>query len=157
MVYKFFDKKSSSLSDKSAAKCSGFGFNQNEQLAKELHKRIIRKLKKRQVYSSSKENIWNGDLSDMQLIIKFNKGLGFLLLCVIDLFSKYVWVVPLKDKKGITITSAFQKNLHESKRKPNKRWVNKTSEFCNSSIKLWLQDNNIEIHSAQNEVQIAHS
>ena len=57
MVYKFFDKKSSSLSDKSAAKCSGFGFNQNEQLAKELHKRIIRKLKKRQVYSSSKENI----------------------------------------------------------------------------------------------------
>ena len=64
----------------------------------------------------------------MQLISKFNKGFRFLL-CVIDIFSKYAWVVPLKDKKGITITNAFQKILKESNRKPNKIWVDKGSEF----------------------------
>ena len=67
----------------------------------------------------------------MQLISKFNKGFRFLL-CVIDIFSKYAWVVPLKDKKGITITDAFQKMLKESARKPNKTWVDKGSKFYNS-------------------------
>ena len=70
----------------------------NEQLAKESHKTIIRKSKKRKVYSGFKDNIWGADLADMQLISKFNKGFRFLL-CVIDIFSKYTWVVPLKDKK----------------------------------------------------------
>ena len=58
----------------------------------------------------------------MQLISKFNKAFRFLL-CVIDIFSKYAWVVPLKDKKGISIVNAFQKILKESVRKPNKKWV----------------------------------
>ena len=64
----------------------------------------------------------------MQLISKFNKGFRFLL-CVIDIFSKYAWVVPLKDKKGISIVNAFQKILDKSERKPNKIWVDKGSEF----------------------------
>ena len=64
----------------------------------------------------------------MQLISKFNKVFRFLL-CVIDIFSKYAWVVPLKDKKGITITNAFQKILKESNRKPNKIWVGKEVNF----------------------------
>ena len=68
----------------------------------------------------------------MQLISKFNKGFGFLL-CVIDIFSKYAWVVPLKDKKGISIVNAFQK-IEESDRKPNKIWVDKGSEFYNNSF-----------------------
>ena len=72
----------------------------------------------------------------MQLISKFNKGFRFLL-CVIDIFCTYAWVVPLKDKKGITITSAFQKNLKESNRKPNKIWVDKGSKFYNNSFKKW--------------------
>ena len=55
----------------------------------------------------------------MQLISKFNKGFRFLL-CVIDIFSKYAWVVPLKDKEGVKIVDAFQKILHKSGRKPNK-------------------------------------
>ena len=71
---------------------------QNEQLAEELHKPIIRKFKKRKVYSAFKDNIWDADLADMQLISKVNKGFRFSL-CVIDIFSKYTWVVPLKDKK----------------------------------------------------------
>ena len=64
----------------------------------------------------------------MQLISKFNKGFGFLL-CVIGICTKYAWVVPLTDKKGITITNAFQKILKESDRKPHKIWVDKGSEF----------------------------
>ena len=73
-------------------------FNQNGQLADELHKLIIRKFKKRKVYSAFKDNIWAADLADMQLISRFNKGFKFLLY-VIDIYSKYAWVVPLKDKK----------------------------------------------------------
>ena len=65
---------------------------------------------------------------DMQLIDKFNKGFRFLL-CVIDSYCKYAWVISLKDKKGTTITNAFQKILDESKYKPNKIWVDKGSEF----------------------------
>ena len=68
------------------------------------------------------------DLADMQLISKFNKRLR-LLLCVIDIFRKYAWVVSLKDKKGISIVNAFQKILKESDRRPNKIWVDKGSEF----------------------------
>ena len=74
------------------------------------------------------------DLADMQLISMFNKGFRFLL-CVPDIFSKYAWVVPLKDKKRITITNPFHKILKESNRKPNKIWVDKGGEFYNKSVK----------------------
>ena len=99
VVFKFFDKKTKGigitmLANKSAIK----SINQNEQLAEELHRPIIRKFKKRKVYSAFKENIWGADLADMQLISKFKKGFRFLL-CVIDSFSKYAWVAALKDKK----------------------------------------------------------
>ena len=81
---------------------------------------------------------------------KFNKGFRFLL-CIIDIFSKYAWVVPLKDKKGISIVNAFQKILKESNRKPNKIWVDKGSEFYNNSFKKWLKDNDIEMYSTNND------
>ena len=90
------------------------------------------------------------DLADMHLISMFNKGFRFLL-CVIDIFSKYAWVVPLKDKKGISIVNAFQIILKESNRKPNKIWVDKGSEFYNNSFKKWLKDNDIEMYSIHNE------
>ena len=70
------------------------------------------------------------DLADMQLVSKFDKGFKFLL-CIIDIFSKYAWVIPVKDKKGITITNAFEKILEEFIRKPCKIWVDKGSEFYN--------------------------
>ena len=91
----------------------------NKNLAEELHKPIIRKFNKRKVHGPFIVNIWGTDLADMQLISKFNKGFRFFV-CVIDSYSKYAWVIPLKDKTGITITNAFQKILNESKRKPNK-------------------------------------
>ena len=86
----------------------------------------------------------------MQLISKFNKRFRFLL-CVIDIFSKYAWVVTLKDEKGISTVNAFQKILDKSEHKPNKIWVDKGSEFYNNSFKKWLKDNDIEMYSIHNE------
>ena len=86
----------------------------------------------------------------MQLISKFNKGFRFLL-CVIYIFSRYARVVPLKDEKGASIVNAFRKVLDKSKRKPNNIWVDKGSEFYNSSFKTWLKDNDIEMYSTYNE------
>ena len=139
MVYKFFDKKSALLADKST---KGSGVNtklapQNQQLAEELHKLIIRKFKKRKIHSAFKGNTWGADLADMQLLSRYNKRIRFLL-CVIDIFSKYAWVVPLKDKKGVSTVTAFQGILKQSNRKPNNIWVDKGSEFYNASFKKWL-------------------
>ena len=155
MVYKFFDTKASSPDRKTVGsgttKSSSLErVNENKKLANELHKPIIRKFNKRKVYSSFKDNIWGADLADMQLLSKFNKGIKYLL-CVIDLFSKYAFVVPLKDKKGISIVNAFQSVLNKSKRKPNKIWVDKGSELYNASFKKWLQDNDIVMYSTNNE------
>ena len=82
------------------------------QLAEQLHEPIIRKFNKRKVQSPFIDNVWGADLADTQLISKFNKGIRFLL-CVIDIFNKYAWVLPLKDKRGITITNAF-KNFYKN-------------------------------------------
>ena len=106
MVYKFVDKTS---------KGSGITNESNYQLTNKLHKPIIRKLKKRKVYSSFKDNIWRVDLADMQSLSKCNKGIKYLL-CAIDLFSKYAWVIPLKDKKGTSIVNAFQKIISKEKK-----------------------------------------
>ena len=86
------------------------------------------------MYLSFRDNIWGVNLADMQLLSKSNLGFRFLL-CVIDIFSKYAWVVPLKDKKGISIVNTLQIILKESKRRPNKIWVDKGREFYNSSFK----------------------
>ena len=86
----------------------------------------------------------------MQLISKFNKGFRYLL-CVIDIFSKYAWVIPLKDKKGVSIVDAFQKIFKKSNRRQNKIWVDKGSEFYKNSFIKWLKDNDIEMYSAHNE------
>ena len=87
-------------------------------------KLIIRKFDKRKVHSLFKDNIWSVDLAKMILISKFYKGIRFLL-CFIDIFSKYAWVIPLKDKKGITITNAFQKILDESNRHVASKFYNR--------------------------------
>ena len=89
----------------------------------------------------------------MQLIRKYNKGIKYLLR-VIDLFSKYACVVPLKDKKGLSIFNAFQSSLDGSKRKPNKIWVDQGSEFYNSAFRKWLKDDDVNMYSTYNEGKI---
>ena len=143
MVYKFFDKKS-----------MGSGINtiksSSSILADELHKPIIKMFKKRKVYSQFKDNIWGVDLAHMQSLSRKNKGIKYLL-CVIDLYSKYAFVIPLKDKKGISILNAFNKIIKQYNRKPNKIWVDQGGEFYNNIFKKWLSDNDIIMYSTYNE------
>ena len=86
----------------------------------------------------------------MQLISKFNKEFRFLL-CDIDIFSKYAWIIPFKDKNDLRIVDAFQNISDDSDRKPNKILVGKGSEFYNNSFKIWLKDNEIEMYSIHNK------
>ena len=141
MVYKFLDKKSSG---------SGIVNEPNYQLANELHKPVFRKFRKRKVCSSFRDNIWDVDLAYMQSLSKYTKEIKYLL-CTINLFSKYSWVFPIKDKKGTSIVNAFKKIISEGRRKPNKIWVDQGSEFCNNSFKDFLKINNIEMYSTYNE------
>ena len=138
IVYKFFNERT---------KGSGI---ENKILAKELHKPIIENFKRRKVYSSFKDNIWGADLADMSLISKFNKGIKYLL-CVIDLFSRYAWVIPLKNKKGGSIVEGFQSIFKNLGRKPNKIWVDHGSELYNNKFKRFLKENDIEMYSTFNE------
>ena len=85
----------------------------------------------------------------MQSLSRYNKGIRYLL-CAIDLFSKYAWVIPIKDKKGTIIVNAFKKII-SWQRKTNKIWVDQGSEFYNKSFKEFLKINNIEMYSAYNE------
>ena len=115
MVSKVFDKKTSG----SGIKNENIS---NKILAEELYKPIIGNFNRRKVHSPFTDSIWGAYLADMQLISKFNKVSRFSL-CVTDIYSKYAWIIPLKDEKGITINNAFQKILDESNRKPNKIWL----------------------------------
>ena len=137
MVYKFFDKKSMG---------SGIKKDSSLILADELHQPVIKKFNKRKVYSQFKDNIWGVDLADMQSLSKKNKNIK-CLLCAIDLYSKYAFVVPLKDKKGINVTNGFNKIIKQSGRKPNKIWVNQGSEFYSHVFKRWLSRNNTIMYS----------
>ena len=148
MVYKFFEKKSSG---------SRADSEPNYQPANELHIQIIRKFKRRKVYSSFRDEIWGVDLADMQSLSNCNKGIKYLL-CAIDLFNKYAWVVPLKDKRGISIANTFQKIISkggqaESKgrRKLNKIWVDQGDEFDNKLFKRFLKINSTEMYSTYND------
>ena len=118
MVHQFFDKKSmgSGTVKPSSLKSS------SSILADELHKPAIKKFNKRKVYSQIKDNVWGVDLADMQSLSRKNKGIKYLL-CAIDLYSKYAFVIPLKDKKVISIVNACNKIIKQSRRKPNKIWV----------------------------------
>ena len=144
MVYKFFDKKScgsgvaASLANKSATE-------PNYQLANELHKQIIRKFKKRKIYSFFRDNIWGVDLADIQSLSKYNKGIKYFL-CAIDQFSKYAWIVPKKGNRGFSIVNAFQKVISKG-RKPSKIWVDEGDEFYNNLFKRFLKISNTETNS----------
>ena len=127
----FFNKKSSGR---------GIDTELNYQLASELHSEL---------YSLFRDNIWDADLADVQSLSKYNKVIKYLL-CAVDLFSKYVWLVPLKDKKGITIVNGFQKIISKG-RKPNKIWVDQGDEFYNNLFKRFLKINNIEMYARYNK------
>ena len=160
-MYNFFDKKSigsgtakpTSLERvkklKDTTKSSSLE-RSSSILADELHKPVIKKFNKRKVYSQFKDNIWGVDLTDMQSLSKKNKSIKNLL-CAIDLYSKYAFVVPLKDKKGSSIVNEFNKIIKQSNRKPYKIWVDQGGEFYNNVFKKWLSVNDIIMYSTFNE------
>ena len=105
MVFKFFDRKSTSLNKSSG---SGVSNEPNYKPPSERHEQIIKTFKRRKAYSLFRDNMWGVDLADMQSLSKYNKGIKYLL-CAIDLFSKYTWVVSLKDKMEVVLLMHFKK------------------------------------------------
>ena len=138
MVYKFFDRK------------AGSGISVNEQLAKELRKPVIKKFKRRKVYARFKDNILAEDVAEMESLSSKNKNIKYLL-CVIDVFTNYAWVKPLKDKKIKTVLNAFIEIVNESNRKPNKLWVDQGKELYNKLMQESLDNNDILMYSTHNE------
>ena len=121
-----------------------------DQLAVELHRPVNRKFKRRRVIANGVDDIWSADLVDMQWNSRENKGYKYLLN-VIDVFSKYAWSLPIKDKTGKTITDTFQKLVKTSGRKPKMLWVDQGTEFYNTVFRSWLKDRDIEMYSVHNE------
>jgi hypothetical protein len=121
-----------------------------DDLANELHKPIIKKFPKRKVIVFGIDHIWAADLVDMSSMSKENKGIKFLL-AVIDIFSKFGWMIPLKNKSGLSVSEAFEKIFKMSSRKPKLLWVDKGKEFYNKNMKTLLKENEIEIYSTENE------
>ena len=115
----------------------------SDALAEELHKPVTRKFKKRRVIAGGVDKIWAADLVDMKAFAEDNKGIKYLLT-VLDVFSKYGWIVPLKTKTGAEVAKALKKIFEE--RKPEKLWVDKGKEFYNRDVKSL-----IDIYSTENE------
>ena len=122
----------------------------SQQLAEELHKPITRNFRKRGVISYGVDKIWTADLVEIQKYSKWNNGIKYLLT-VIDVFSKYGWIEPLKDKKTESVSSAFDTIFKKSKRKPEKLWTDKGSEFISKHCKDFLKTHNITLYHTQNE------
>jgi len=118
----------------------------SSQLADELHKPIIKNFPKRKVYVNGIDKIWAADLVEMQAFSKFNRGVRYLLT-VIDVFSKYGWMLLLKDKTGKSVADAFKEIFKKSKRKPTKLWTDRGLEFHNKHVK----ELGVELYSTENE------
>ena len=110
MVYKIFNKK------------TGVERSVNEELARELHKPVIEKFKRRKVYARFEGNTWAADLAEMVSLSSFNLSVK-QLLCVIDVFTKYTWIEPLKGRKAKSVPYSFIEIVNGCKRQPNKLWV----------------------------------
>ena len=110
----------------------------NKELAEELHKTVIRKFQKWKVPSPFIDNIWDADLAEMQRISKCDIWISFLL-CFTDIFSKYAWVIPLKNKNALQLRMLPKKILEESNCKPTKMWVDKGSECYNRTMKSFFR------------------
>ena len=114
-----------------------------KQLAKELLKPKRNVFSRRHVYSPDVDNTWTADLADMQKYARTNKGYRYILV-VLDLFSRYSWARPLKNKTGVEVASAFEE-IFKDGRKCKRLWCDKGTEFYNSIVQLLLDENNIQL------------
>ena len=121
--------------------------NHNKILSEELHKSKRKNYPRRKIIVNYINEIFAADLVEIQKFAKLNKGYRYLLTCI-DIFSKFAWVIPLKDKKGITIKNALEKIFNE--RKPKYLWTDKGKEFYNKQVETLLNENNIKLYSTNN-------
>ena len=121
--------------------------NHNKILSEELHKTKRKNYTRRRIIVNHIDEIFAADLVEMQKFAKLNRGYRYLITCI-DIFSKFAWVIPLKDKKGITIKNALQKIFN--KRKPKFLWTDKGKEFYNKQVQDLLNENNIKLYSTNN-------
>ena len=122
----------------------------SQQLADELHKPITKNFSKRKVISNGIDKIWAADLVEMQMFSKWNNGIKYLLM-VIDVFSKYGWIAPLKDKKTESVSKAFNEIFKKNKRKPMMLWTDKGFEFISKHFKEFLKKEKIKLYHTENE------
>ena len=122
------------------------GMGVSEQDAKELHHRIVRNFARRKVIVNHIDDIWSADLVEIPL----DQGYKYILT-VIDVFSKYAWAIPLKNKQSLTVIDAFEKIIKDSGRTPIKLWTDAGSEFINKQFKKFLIDTKIELYHTFNE------
>ena len=121
--------------------------NHNKILSEELHKAKRKNFPRRRIIVNNINEIFAADLVEMQKFAKLNKGYRYLLTCI-DIFSKFAWVIPLKDKRGITIKNALEKIFN--KRKPKFLWTDRGTEFYNKQVQDLLNENNIKLYSTNN-------
>ena len=121
--------------------------NHNNILSEELHKSKRKNYPRRRIIVNHIHEIFAADLVEMQKFVKLNKGYRYLLTCI-DIFSKYSWVIPLKDKRGITIRNALEKIFNE--RKPKFLWTDRGTEFYNKQVQDLFNENNIKLYSTNN-------
>ena len=96
------------------------------------------------------DKTWAADLVEMQEFSKFNRGVRYLLT-VIDVFSKYGWMLPLNDKTGKSDADAFKEIFKKSKQKPEKLWTDKGRDFYNKHVK----ELGVELYSTENEEKLS--
>ena len=146
MVYTFLIKKTGS----GARAASKVGVSANEKLTEELHKPVMKKSKRIRVYTRFKDDICAADSAEMGSLSSKNRNVKYSLF-VIDVFTKYAWVKPLKDKKDKRVLNAFIEIVKETNRKPNKLWFDQGREFYNKFMQEWLDNNDILMYSTNNE------
>ena len=128
----------------------GWGIQWTNELADELHRPVRRKFQKRKVFAKTIDDIWSADLIEMVPLAKYNKGYKYLLM-IIDVFSKYGWIMPVKAKTGAAVSAAFEKVFETSGRVPSKLWVDKGREFYNATVQQLLKKKGVSMYSTENE------
>lgn len=122
----------------------------SNKLSRELHKDVRRKFKRRKVITLAVDSIWAADLLDLKRYAKVNKYYNYLLM-VIDTFSKYGWIIPLRNKTGDTVAGAFQRLFAENGTAPSKLWTDRGTEFYNRQMNDVLKQHNVTLYSTFNE------
>lgn len=120
------------------------------EIAKELHRKVVRKFEKRKIITNGIDDLWAADLLILDKYKNENNGQKYLLV-VIDTFSKYLFAEPLKDKSGLVVAKAFENILKKSKRVPKLLHVDRGKEFVNKNFEKILNENEIKMYHTFNE------